>query len=200
MTGNSRTCFIIPPPPISFLISYEQNYTAKQFLQKLLLRTIQTWYSVCSVHPPCSNDTLPPPCQFFASFFPIMFSELSYSTVPIKEEVLSVSTALVKTHDPLPSTQPSTSRSNAKLEVFFVELILQKAGTIPFFDRKFIEINFRHLAGFKDLFLHWKNIFVKCPGLNRNFVTKKSSKSSHPTWKRVWIGKILPGNFNATIS
>ncbi len=63
-------------------------------------------------------------------------------------------------------------------------------------ERKFVEIKFRHLAGFKNFFLHHYNIFVKCPGLKRNFVTKNSSKSSRPG-KKFWFTHLFPlGRWN----
>ncbi len=62
--------------------------------------------------------------------------------------------------------------------------ILQIAGTAKFGSRKFVENNFRQLAGFKTIFLSYKFIFAKFPGPRRNFAKKNSSKSSRlfPPW------------------
>ena len=59
-----------------------------------------------------------------------------------------------------------------------VNFFLQIAGTAKFGSRKFVENNFRQLAGFKTIFLSYKFIFGKFPGPRRKFAKKNSSKSS----------------------
>ncbi len=63
---------------------------------------------------------------------------------------------------------------------FFAYIFSAKSRDWTFVVWKFIEHNIRHLAEFKNYFLSQQNIFVNCPGPQRKFDEKNSSKSSRP--------------------